>query len=206
MRRIAGFCLVLLTACSASAPIASVAPVTAQAVRELGVAGETLAPGRYARAGFTPRVTFEVGPGWTAEQAAPGFFDVQRDAGTLDVIAVQFGQAVGHESADAAATAIATNEELRVVSGPESVTMAAFDGLRLVVDTADDPATEPPVFRQVLAVAAGPLAIASNRRLEITLLDTSDGLLAILVGGSIRRWDETLDAAAPILASVTIGD
>lgn len=173
---------------------------------ELGAPGAELAPGRYTRSGFAPPVTFELGPGWTAEQAAAGFFDVQQGAGTLDVVAVQFARVVGHETAAEAAEAVAQNATLTVIEGPDATTVGGTESIRLVVDTADPVDTQPPIFRQVLTVEAGPLSIASNRRLEVHLLDTDEGVLAVLVGGSIRGWEEAASVAAPVLASLRIGE
>ena len=173
---------------------------------ELGGPGEPLPAGRYTRTGFEPPITFELDAGWTAEQTATGFFDVQRGAGTLDVIAVQFARVLDAASAAEAAATIEGNPQLSVVSGPAPVSIGGFDGIQIVVDTADPPDTQPVVFRQVLSVAAGPLSIASGRRLQVTLIETHGGLVGVLVGGSIRRWDAAIEAAAPVLASVTIGE
>ena len=38
--------------------------------------------------------------------------------------------------------------------------------------------------------------------LEIRLVDTEAGLLAVLLGGSVRTWDEASAAAEPILSSI----
>jgi hypothetical protein len=40
---------------------------------------------------------------------------------------------------------------------------------------------------------------------KIAFLDAPDGLLAIMVGGTVARWDEALSAAEPVLESVRIG-
>ena len=42
-------------------------------------------------------------------------------------------------------------------------------------------------------------------RLWMAFFDTPDGLLAIMVGGSVATWDEALGAAEPVLESVRIG-
>jgi hypothetical protein len=174
-------------------------------VRFLGGGQEWLAPGRYTRAEFGPRVTFEVGPGWTAEQVAEGFFDVQRDVGTPDVIAVQFANVVGHATAAAVIAALRGNPHLRL-DGGEPVEVGRYRGFRAVVQTTDPVASDPPVFREVVSVPAGPIGIASARRLQLTLLDTPRGVLGILVGGSIARWHRTLEVARPVVESVRIGD
>lgn len=219
MRRLIGSSLaLLLVACAAPAPSPSTptAAETADAatpeassegddVAELPAPRSEIPPGTYTRSAFAPRVTFELGPGWTAEQLAAGFFDVEQDAGSVDVIAVQFGQVVGHDSAEEAAAAVAANVNLVVQAGPEEVVLGGQEGIQLTVDTVDPPETQPPVFRQVISVAAGPLSIASGRRLQLTFVDTEDGLLTVLVGGSIRSWEATLEAVSPVLESLTIG-
>jgi hypothetical protein len=58
----------------------------------------------------------------------------------------------------------------------------------------------------IMSVPPGPLMLSPDRRLWISFLDTSEGLLAILVGGSVARWDEALATAEPVLESVTIED
>jgi hypothetical protein len=57
----------------------------------------------------------------------------------------------------------------------------------------------------VVHVPPGPLQIDTGRRLSITFLDTPDGLLAVMVGGSVALWSDAVAAADPVLASVTIG-
>jgi hypothetical protein len=163
--------------------------------------GTALAPGRYTRSSFEPALSFEVGDGWTAEHQPVGFFDIQQDVGSLDVIAVQFGNTTA-DSADALAAAIAGRENLSV-SEPEPVTIGGQEGIRLVVETTDPPDSDPPIFRDVMNVVPGPLAIASARRLQVNLFDVEDGVLAILIGGSIAEWDRTLEVATPVIESIT---
>jgi hypothetical protein len=55
-------------------------------------------------------------------------------------------------------------------------------------------------------VPPGALGIDPGRRLWIAFFDTPDGLLAIMVGGSVARWDDALAAAEPVLESVQIGE
>jgi hypothetical protein len=214
--------LLLVSACgapAASAP-ASVQPsVVAQSAQasaeaeavELTRTGEALAPGRYTRAGFAPRITFEISDGeWYAEQLYTGFFDVQQEVGSPDVIAVQFakpsevygeeGSSIRVETAEDAAAAVRGNPGLVVFGESESL----IDGQSgIVVEVEHAGASTSNVG--VMAVPPGPLSIAPERRLWIAFFDTDDGLLAIMVGGSVARWDEALAAAEPILETVTIG-
>jgi hypothetical protein len=50
------------------------------------------------------------------------------------------------------------------------------------------------------------LSIGPERRLWVAFADSDDGLLAILVGGSVERWEEALAAAEPVLESVVVDD
>jgi hypothetical protein len=59
---------------------------------------------------------------------------------------------------------------------------------------------------QVLRVPAGPLAISPERRLWVSFFDTPNGVLAVMVGGSVARWEDSLAIAEPVLESVRIGD
>lgn len=200
----------LLASCAPAGGASGVSRPSAPAARAgavtyLGAPGERLPPGRYTRADFLPTVSFEVGDGWTAEQVAAGFFDIQREVGSPDVIAVQFANVVGHETAAAVVGALRDNPYLRV-DGGEPVEVGRYRGFRVVVQTKDPVASVPPVFREVVSVPAGSIGIASARRLQLTLLDTPRGVLGILVGGSIVQWDRTLEAALPVVESVRIGD
>jgi hypothetical protein len=178
---------------------------------ELERTGEALAPGRYTRAGFAPRITFEIAEGaWYAEQLYTGFFDVQQEVGSPDVIAVQFakpseiygegGSSVRVETAEDAAAAVRGNPGLTVFGESESL----IDGRSGVVVEVEH-AGRSTANVGVLAVPPGPLSIAPERRLWLAFFDTDDGLLAVMVGGSVARWDEALAAAEPILETVTIG-
>jgi len=167
-----------------------------------------LRPGRYLKTGFEPALSFEIGDGWTAAQATTGFFDIQDEPGSLDVVAVQFAR-TGAAFADLLAQAIAKRDNLSV-SEPETVSIDGFEGLRLTIETTDPIDTNLPIFRPVLDIDAGPLSIASGRRLQVTLLDVpelgtigpSNTVLAILVGGSIAEWDRTLEVATPVVESI----
>jgi len=87
-----------------------------------------------------------------------------------------------------------------VVDGPTVIEVGGVRGVGLVVDAAD-PDIEAQVFVPVLEIALGPISIASGRRFELRLVDTADGLLAVVLGGSVRTWEGARIAAEPILAS-----
>jgi hypothetical protein len=157
-------------------------------------------PGRYRREGFEPAFTIDVPDGWFAVQDVPGFFDLERDVGTLDVTAVQFARPSDLTSAAAAANTIRARTGL-VVDGPTPIEVGGLHGIRLVVDAAD-PDIEAQVFVPVFEIDLGPISIASGRRLELRLVDTSAGLLAMLMGGSVRNWQRARIAAEPIVDSI----
>jgi hypothetical protein len=85
-----------------------------------------------------------------------------------------------------------------VVESSES-RIGGFTGQQITVENAGS------AHAEVIDVPPGPLGIDPDRRLWIAFFDTDDGLLAILVGGSVERWDEALAAAEPVLESVEIG-
>ena len=56
----------------------------------------------------------------------------------------------------------------------------------------------------VMELGAGELGIDPNRRLWVGLYDTGAGVLAVMVGGSVDRWEEAMTAAEPVLESIRI--
>lgn len=216
-----GALVLLAAACSAdppasespeSSPQAEAPSATASASAEPGVAelertGEPLPPGRYTKTGFAPRITLELPEGWQAVQDASGFFDVQQRVGSPDVIAVQFANVLevhgedgartptGH--ADAAAI-LQANPDLTVLGTSES-RIGGLTGSLVEVENAGE------AHASVLEVPPGALGIDPGRRLWVALFDTDAGLLAIMVGGSVAEWQAALDAAEPVLESITVG-
>jgi hypothetical protein len=161
---------------------------------------EPIDPGRYTKPGFRPPVSLRVGRGWYAVQDVSGFFDVERAPDTLDVVALQFARPTGVDSAAAFVQALRGRNGLQVTT-EESVSVGGLNGTRVVVQTTD-PRLQAQQFVTAFEVDAGPVSIASCRRLQIDLADTPDGLVAVLLGGSIRRWDATQRVARPVLRSV----
>jgi hypothetical protein len=166
--------------------------------------GRELAPGTYANTDFQPSITFTVGAGWTAEQQLTGFFDIQDEPGSLDVVAVQFTRATGTDTAEDAAADIEGRANL-AVTAREEVTIGGLSGIRITADTTDPADSDPVIFRPVLNTPPGPISIGSGRRLQVNLFTTPDGVLAILVGGSIAQWDRAVQLSEPVLESVIVG-
>jgi hypothetical protein len=176
---------------------------------ELAASSGPLAPGVYTRASFRPRVVFELDEGWFTGSLANGFFDVQQQQDTPDVIAVQFGNVTGvvHGSptlleprtADAVALAIAQNPALTVLGESDS-RLGGLSGYTVEVENAG------PAHASILDVPAGRLGIDPGRRLWISLFDTPTGVLAVMVGGSVADWDHALAVAEPVLESIVIDD
>ncbi|MEP7360611.1 MAG: hypothetical protein ABI744_03435 [Chloroflexota bacterium] len=146
-------------------------------------------------------ITFEVGAGWVHQQSGSEFFDIERDPGSPDVIAVQFA-GVNRPATDIA-------NEIRARSDVAFDMPKGFDlncplhALRLTV-TPTDTSVESPQFWPVVEVAAGTLSVASGRRLQLNILDLDAGTVIVMIGGSIAHWDATLAAAGPVLDSLHI--
>ena len=217
--RLAVVLAVLLAACSQAdaspssasaseaAPSATPEPPSEADVADLIDTGQPLEAGRYTRTGFEPRIELELDGTWQAVQLFEGFFDVQQDVGTPDVIAVQFakpgridGTDGSAEPADAAEAVelVGANPDLTVIERSDS-RIGGLSGHQVTV------ANEGEAHARILLVPPGPLGIDPGRRLWIAFFDTDAGLLAIMVGGSTERWNETLAAAEPVLESVVIG-
>ena len=188
----------------------SSAAASAAEPMELVATSDPLPPGTYTRAGFEPPVTFELGEGWRAVQLVAGFFDVQRDVGSPDVIAVQFARPVRIWSASrvesiavtttaGAATALAANDRLAIRETSESE-LGGLTGTVVEIENAGEG------HEHVMELAAGELGIDPGRRLWVGFYDTDAGLLAVMIGGSVDRWDEALAAAEPVLESIRIDE
>jgi hypothetical protein len=195
-------------AASHTAAVVSPLPSTiTDPVLVLGAGPDPLRAGTYRKPGFEPPISFAVDDGWFAGNVTDGFFDVQQEVGTPDVIAVQFAHVDGvagsaasivpATTASAAVKAIHDNPALTVVDESAS-RMSGFDGLNVIVENRG---TAP---ASVMRVSTGTLSIDPGRKLWISLFDTADGLLAVMVGGSVADWDRTLTVAEPVLESVVI--
>lgn len=123
------------------------------------------------------------------------------------MIAVQFARPTGVHGSDGAvlptdaANAVAlleSNPGLEVVETTSSQ-ISGLEGSQITIENGGE---EPAEF---IGVPRGTLAINGGRRLWIAFFDTNNGVLAIMVGGSIEKWDEALAAAEPVLESIEIG-
>ena len=132
--------------------------------------------------------------------------DVQQDQGTPDVIAVQFAQvdrvvgadrsAMPATTVEAVVHAIHANPGLVVIDESAS-RLGGLEGLNVTVE--NQSATHSPI----MDVSAGRLGIDPKRRLWISLFETPDGVLAVMVGGSAAAWDQAL-AVPPSRSSKSV--
>jgi hypothetical protein len=215
--RVAG--LLLLTAavvvgCSAQPTQSGTASESADAsepaegVTELRSTTEPLPPGDYTRSSFVPPITLTLTEGWRAVQLFDGFFDVQQDVGSPDVIALQFarpstvygdgGQGVEPSTAAEAAEVLRSNPAFEVF-GDNEAQVGGLEGQVIEIENAGKE------HATVMIVPPGPLGIDPGRRLWVAFLDSPDGLLAVMVGGSVGEWRAAMGAAEPVLESVQIG-
>jgi hypothetical protein len=186
---------------SPSPPAAATSPI------DLRPTSGTLPPGTYTRSDFRPPVTFELGEGWSVGSITPGFFDVQQQSGTPDVIAVQFalisnvvgadGATVEATSADAAVVAIKENPGL-VLTGESESRIGGQTGTVVEVQNRG------PAHAPVLDVPAGRLGMDADRTLWIALFDAPEGVLAVMIGGSTANWEHARTVAEPLLETIHI--
>ena len=176
-------------------------------IAELAATGENLPPGLYTRSHFEPSILLELDGTWEAVQLADGFFDVQKMAGTPDVIAVQFANVLGivgdadvvePENPAEAVDILRENEALTVIETSSS-RLGGLEGSQVTIENQGD------AHARVLEVPPGVLGIDPGRALWIAFFDTDQGLLSVMVGGSIAQWDLALSEAEPVLESVVIG-
>jgi hypothetical protein len=155
-----------------------------------------------------PPVTFELNGDWQAVQDGNGFFDVQQRIGRPDVIAVQFANVTGVWGSEGTARVPSDHDDAeRILRGNPSLDVieasdsriGGLTGSQVTVENAGE------LHASVLDVPPGTLGIDPGRRLWIAFFDTDDGLLAIMIGGSVAEWQAALDAAEPVLESIRIG-
>jgi hypothetical protein len=175
----------------------------------LEVSDQPLAPGRYRESDFEPSVAFDVSGEWYAVQSSSGFFDIERDVGSPDVIAVQFANVDGVygaevssvpvSSAEEAAAALEANPDLTILGSSQSQ-IGEQEGY--VVEVENDSRSQ----QRILELPPGDLSIDRGRNLWVGFFDAPNGVVAVMVGGSAERWDEALTAAEPILETVVFED
>ena len=113
-------------------------------------------------------------------------------------------------AADAVAI-LETNPDLVVVETDTSE-MGGLEGSQITVENpAEDPGAGSgevdglcELCVDIMRLPPGVIAINPERRLWIAFFDTDEGLLSIMVGGSIDQWDEALATAEPVLDSMEI--
>ena len=180
------------------------APSAAGALRELTASPVPLPPGTYTRAAFRPAVTLELNAGWTSVNRFDDFFDVEQDVGSPDVIAVQVARPRGMIGGSGFQSVGIPREVREVLSQNPGLTLGASSDSRIG-------GLEGQVFEVenrsgqhvgVMQLGPGTLGIDPGRKLRIACLTTPDGLVAVMVGGSLAKWEEALAAAEPILESI----
>jgi hypothetical protein len=173
-------------------------------VRELSASPAPLPPGRYSLAAFRPAVTLDLGQGWTSVNRFDDFFDVQQDVGSPDVIAVQIARPRGFIGRSGVQPVRDPHEAREVLSGNLGLAVAAPRDLRIggLEGQAFEIENRSGEHVGVLQLGPGTLGIDSGRKLWIAGVKTPEGLVSVMVGGSVAKWDAAMTAAQPVLASI----
>ena len=159
------------------------------ALAELAATGDEFPPGVYTRSDFDPPIRLAVDGSWEAVQLADGFFDIQKMAGTPDVIAVQFANVMGVAGAtdfvepDTPAGAVDILNENRSLTVLEtsSSRLGGLTGSQVTIENQSDG------HAGVLELRQGSLGIDPGRRLWIAFFETDHGLLPSWSGDQLRN-------------------
>lgn len=163
-------------------------------------------PGTYTWEEFSPAVSFEVGPGWEVGHRNPEFFDLFVDG---DFPAVSFGRFVDVFTDDT--TRVPARDAANVIaslstrpdvtlSAPQSAQMGGLRGQAFTLSVATD---QTPLF----GGRNGVFRMDPGFETRYTALDVpGDGVIFVGVAAREGELDAALDAAAPILATLTVAD
>ena len=185
-------------------------PVSASAsaaVRELTTSPAPLPAGTYTRASFSPPISLELDGTWSAAQLLDGYFDVRQSVGGAPLYiqftrpTAVFGAGDRPRDVTAAQQAVETaaGNPAMEVHGRSASRLGGVDGFVIELENTSDG------HAGVVVAPPGPIGIEPDRRLWISFLDTSDGLMAVIVRGSAESWEDVLAVAEPVLESVRIG-
>ncbi len=197
-------------------PAASPSPVvpssspsaSAGDVLVLTAGSEPLPAGTYANPAFRPTVQFAIEDGWFAGTVTDGFFDVQQEKGTPDVIAVQFAHVDGVASA-AASPMSATTASAAVKAIHANPTLVVVDESASRMSGSRGPQRhrrEPGNRGRTRHAGFGRHAVDRSGAQALDLALRHGGRPARGHGGRIHeQWDKALTVAEPVLESVQIG-
>lgn len=225
-RQLAGVALTfLVAACSSTAPASPVrsepGPTpSAEALSPVlpAFADGAVPAGRYRLPGFEPAITVELDGSWQSLMPQDGYASLEQVSrpaggnpyrgGTLIAIALVEGvvgdgeTSVEPTTARAAVATIQTNPGVSVVETSDS----RIGGLAGSQVTVERPGPPSPVLSYnvavVLDVAPGAIGVVPSERLWIALFETRQGLVAVIVRGSLEDWDAYLAAAEPVLEEI----
>ena len=211
LRRLIAIALLVMACTPATSPN------PAPSIPELGITGGVVPAGRYALRGFDPRITVDLDGSWESLAQRNGYtslVQVSRPtgsnpylAGTLVLITLVDSVTAGTDSSIKPTTANEAVDSIKQSLGSWVIEthdsqIGGLDGKQLTVER---PGSGPPMSRDVVGVIgapAGAIVLTPGRRLWIAFFTTQQGVVAIVVGGSIEGWDATLAAAEPVLEEI----
>ncbi len=180
-------------------------PAPTAAALELEVSDFPLGAGTYTRTGFQPPITLALDGTWRAVVVEDRVLWLQDGPDGPDVVTIQILRpdwayapgAIPLQDLDAALAidTIRAHELLLEIEAGAS-RIGGLEGLQITVEnTSKDDAW-------ILHAPPGDLKVPAGRRSWMAFFDTSDGVVAILVGGSASGWDVALGVAEPLLESI----
>jgi hypothetical protein len=191
-------------------------PTPAPSIPELGITGGAVPAGRYALRGFDPRITVDLDGSWESLAQRNGYtslVQVSRPtgsnpylAGTLvqitlvDSVTAERDSSIKPTTANEAVDSIKQSLESWVIETSDS-RIGGLDGKQLTVEW---PGELVPIHG-VVGLVGGPggaIVLSPGKRDWIAFFETEQGVVAIIVNGTIESWDAQLAAAEPVLEEI----
>jgi hypothetical protein len=195
------------------APIGTSTPRPAETVAALpynspaagfrAIVAGPLADGRYSTTAFNPRLTFQLGPGWTglfpddADEIAIDFGGSGGVAITRVTEVVDQGSGRPSPVPDNLVAWLSGNRALKLLGAPRTVTVAGHAGETLEASAIAN--------RELFAYPTGNMRVGRGMRLRYTVIPMDGPDLTIVIAGEPESdFDELLVAVEPVLASLAI--
>jgi hypothetical protein len=176
-------------------------------VPELGISNGVLDAGRYRLRGFEPPITVGLDGTWSSLAQIDHYAALENTPGMPGLL-VQIGLVGSIGERDLAAAPMTAEDAASAVQripGAAVVETSASqiggrDGFQVTLERPDDGSLGTIVL--LLGVPAGGIGLTPGARIWIAFFDTPQGVVAIMVRGTIDDWERDLALAEPVLEQI----